>query len=215
VSSDRARTIEVVLFDVGGVLVQLSGIATLLQWMGDGATEEQMWRTWLRSDSVRKFETGRSAAADFAAGVVAEFGLKIPPQEFLASFSGWPTGLYPGTLEMLSLIPKTYRRAMLSNSNVLHWNRMMLDMKLGPAFEHHFSSHLTGRIKPDTEAFAHVTESLRCRPDQVVFLDDNALNVESAQAFGMQAIRVKGAAEARRALVDFGIIDDATLNPNH
>jgi len=69
-------------------------------------------------------------------------------------------------------------------------------MRLGAAFDNHFVSHLTGRIKPDSDAFEHVVDSLGCLPAQVLFLDDNALNVEAAQRFGMHAIRVCGATEA-------------------
>jgi glucose-1-phosphatase len=68
-------------------------------------------------------------------------------------------------------------------------------------------SHITGRIKPDAEAFEHVVESLGCLPDQVLFLDDNILNVHAAQNIGMHAIRVRGAAEAQQMLTDLGIID--------
>jgi FMN phosphatase YigB (HAD superfamily) len=30
------------------------------------------------------------------------------------------------------------------------------------AFDHHFASHLTGKIKPDEEAFQHVLAALGC-----------------------------------------------------
>jgi len=109
--------IRVLLFDVGGVLVQLSGVDTMLEWLGNAVTTDELWRMWLQSESVRKFETGRIDANEFADGVISEFGLAVEPQLFLESFAGWPTGLYPGTLEMLALIPPSYRRALLSNSN--------------------------------------------------------------------------------------------------
>jgi putative hydrolase of the HAD superfamily len=80
-------------------------------------------------------------------------------------------------------------------------------MALGPAFDSHFVSHLTGKIKPDSDAFEHVVDSLGCLPGQVLFFDDNSLNVEAAQRFGMHAIRVLGATEAQRVLTDLGIID--------
>jgi len=200
--------IEVLLFDVGGVLVELSGVETMLEWLGRRVTADELWRMWLQSVPVRQFETGRIDAAEFAAGVIAEFGLPIEPQQFLDAFIGWPTGLYPGTLEMLARIPRTYRRAILSNTNSLHWPRVLGEMRLGAAFENHFVSHLTGRIKPDSDAFEHVVESLGCVPAQVLFLDDNSLNIESAQRFGMHAIRVRGAAETQGVLTELGIIDD-------
>ena len=109
---------------------------------------------------------------------------------------------------MLAQIPSSYQRAVLSNSNALHWTRVVDDLRLGPVFDHQFVSHLTGRIKPDADAFQHVADSLGCRPEHVLFLDDNILNVEAAQRFGMQAIRVQGIVETRRALIERGIIED-------
>src|ERR1700723_1237658 len=166
-------------------------------------------KMWLHSTPVREFERGRMDAAEFAAAVTAEFRLPVQPQEFLDSFTGWVTGLYPGTLEMLAQIPSSYPRALLSNSNALHWTRVVSDLQLGPAFDHHFVSHLTGRIKPDADAFEHVVDSLDCRPEQVLFLDDNTLNVDAAKRFGMQAVRVRGIDETKRALVERGVIDSA------
>jgi putative hydrolase of the HAD superfamily len=198
---------QVLLFDVGGVLVQLSGVKIMLEWMGETATSEEMWHMWLHSTPVREFERGRMGAAEFAAAVTTEFRLPVQPQEFLDSFTGWVTGLYPGTLEMLAQIPSSYQRAVLSNSNVLHWTRVIDDLRLGAAFEHQFVSHLTGRIKPDADAFQGVVESLGCRPKDVLFLDDNILNVEAAKRFGMQAIRVQGIGETRAALIERGIIE--------
>jgi HAD superfamily hydrolase (TIGR01509 family) len=205
-SNGAPEDIRVLLFDVGGVLVQLSGVEVMLGWLGKPVTEEELLRRWLLSASVRQYETGKIDADEFAAGVIAEFGLGVEPQRFLESFIAWPTGLYPGTLEMLARIPRSYQRALLSNSNALHWPRVLDDMRLGAAFDRHFVSHLTGRIKPDPDAFEHVVESLACLPDQVLFLDDNLLNVEAAQRFGMHAIQVRGAAETRGVLTDLGII---------
>jgi glucose-1-phosphatase len=200
------QSLRVILFDVGGVLVELRGVETMLEWLDHSVTEYQFWRQWLESPAVRSFETGKSSPQAFAAGVIAEFGLPVEPQRFIESFTHWPTGLYPDTLGMLAQIPPSLRGALLSNSNSLHWPRMMDEMHLGAAIGNHFSSHLTGYIKPDRDAFAHVVQTLSVAPDQVLFLDDNAPNTEAAQSFGMQALRVRGAAEARKTLLDLGII---------
>ena len=197
---------SVLLFDVGGVLVQLSGVETMLGWMGEKATSDEMWRMWLHSKPVRDFETGRIGAEEFAVAVTAEFASSRQSATIPSIIRGWVTGLYPGTLEMLAQIPSSYQRAVLSNNNALHWARVVDDLRLGSSFDHHFVSHLTGRIKPDADAFQHVVESLDCRPEQVLFFDDNALDVEAARRFGMQAVRVQGIAETRAALIERGII---------
>jgi glucose-1-phosphatase len=200
------KDIAVLLFDVGGVLVQLSGVETMLTWMNRTASSDDLWRMWLQSTAVRRFETGQIDEIEFSNAVTTEFGLAVDPKRFLQSFIGWPTGLYPGTLEMLARIPPSYRRALLSNSNALHWPRVINEMQLGSVFNDRFVSHLTGRIKPDADAFEHVVASLGCAPDEVLFLDDNMINVDAARSFGMHAVRVRGPAEAQSALSALGIL---------
>lgn len=204
---DSARDeIEVILFDVGGVLVEVDGIDAILEWLGHRITAEEVWRIWLASPSARAFETGRIAPEVFAAGMVAELELDIPATAFLEAFVTWPARLYPGTLELLARIPPRYRRAALSNTNVLHWPRVTGELGLGAGFEQCFLSHVTGKIKPDREAFEHAAAELRCPPSRIVFLDDNLVNVEAARAIGMRAVQARGLAEARRALEELEVL---------
>jgi glucose-1-phosphatase len=204
--SKPPNPVRVVLFDVGGVLVQLSGVATVLGWVADRWTPAELWHRWLHSPAVRAFETGRCDATTFAAELVAELDLGVAPALFLESFAGWPTGLYPGAPELIARIPNHVTRALLSNSNSLHWPRVENEFGLGALFEHRFVSHQIGRIKPDRDAFEHVLGSLGCDAGSVFFLDDNLMNVEAAQAVGMQGAVVRGIDEAEHALREMGII---------
>ena len=204
--SPATQPIRVVLFDVGGVLVQLSGVATVLGWVADRWTPAELWQRWLRSPAVRAFETGRCDADTFAADLVAELELGVEPALFLESFAGWPSGLYPGAHELVARIPGHITRALLSNSNALHWDRVIDDFGLGTLFEHRFVSHLTGRIKPDRDAFEHVISSLGCDSASVFFLDDNLMNVAAAHAAGMQGAVARGIDEAEQALRHASVI---------
>lgn len=201
-----AGEIQVVLFDIGGVLVELGGVSTMQRWLGPGVTVEEMWRRWLCSDVVRRFESGRATPEEFSARIIHDMSLPVSPEEFLHAFTNWPQGLYPGTLDMLRGIPGSFTRATLSNTNALHWTRMMQDFELEQAFHHHFASHLTGLLKPDAEVFAHIARTLGCPPQAIFFLDDNILNVDAARNAGFRSVRVQGAAEARAALLEAGII---------
>jgi HAD superfamily hydrolase (TIGR01509 family) len=169
-------------------------------------TPAELWRAWLHSPAVRAFETGRCDADTFATELVAELELGVEPALFLESFAGWPTGLYPGAPELIARIPAHVTRALLSNSNALHWPRVEDEFGLGALFEHRFVSHLTGRIKPDRDAFEHVISTLGCDAASVFFLDDNLMNVEAAHAAGMQGAVVSGIDEAEQALRRAGVI---------
>jgi putative hydrolase of the HAD superfamily len=201
-----ANRIQVVLFDLGGVLIELTGVPTMLTWAKDAGTTERLWAQWLTSSAVRAFETGRIDPSDFAQQLIEEMALPVQPEAFIEAFTFWPKGLFPGAIALIDRIPSHYTRAALSNSNALHWPRILHDMGLDRVFEHMFASHLIGKLKPDPDVFEHVMEQLDCEPSAVLFMDDNRLNVEAAQAFGMQAVEVAGLQAAERALVAFQII---------
>ena len=201
-------TIRVVLFDIGGVLVEPSGVATMLAWMRNRVLEEELWRMWFTSSCVRAFETGRLSPEEFADQVIAEFGLPVARDGFLDEMTRWSATLFPGAVELIERIPQQYVRATLSNTNEIHWKYLMRNEGFTRAFQHHFASHLIGKIKPDVEAFQHVTDALRCEPHEVIFLDDNAANVIAARSIGMQGVRVRGIPEAKRALVTSGVLED-------
>ncbi len=201
--------IAVVLFDVGGVLVRLGGVRPMLEWLGYRMPTEDLWRTWLHSPSVRAFETGKIAGEEFARQLIDELRIQVDAGTFLDSFSGWPSDVYPGALELLDRIPPHYVRAVLSNSNAVHWPRVTEELGLGGIFDHYFVSHLTGRIKPDAEAFEHVLDTVGCRAAEVLFLDDNLLNVEAARRVGLEAFVVQGPDEAQRVLQQFGVVSSS------
>ena len=198
--------IRVVLFDLGGVLVELGGVSTVISWMANPVIPEELFRMWLTSPAVRAFETGRIDPDLFADQLIAEMSLRVDREALLRELTGWPTGTFPGALELLARIPRRYMRATLSNTNALHWPQVMGRMKLEKAFDHHFASHLTGKIKPDEEAFRHVTAAPDCATDEVLFLDDNRLNIDAAKKCGIRAVQVKGVPAAERALLDFGVL---------
>lgn len=201
-----ADNIQVVLFDLGGVLVELRGVPTMLAWLGNRVSLEELWALWLASPVVRRFETGRATPAEFAEQIIREMSLPVAPTEFESIFQSWLVGLLPGALDLVRSVPSRFTRATLSNNSELHWRRLMTEFGLENAFHHHFASHLTGKIKPDREAYQNVLDTVGCSAGSVLFLDDSKLNVDAARQIGMHARQVRGPAEAREALVEAGIL---------
>jgi len=179
--------IRCVLFDVGGVLVELGGIEAMLAWTHDRTDADGLWRAWLGSEAVRAFERGRIDIDTFARRVVDEFALTVDAATFLEGFSLWPKGPLPGAHDLLQRVRPGVIRATLSNSNAAHWPRVMTEMDFERHFDHHFASHLIDRIKPDADAFEYVAERLGVATREILFVDDNRINVDAARAVGLQA----------------------------
>ncbi len=203
----KPARIDVILFDLGGVLIELAGVEKMLEWSPDLRTPEELWRRWLRSDAVRRFETGATRRDLFAREIVAEFGVPVSEDEFLEAFTWWPRAVFPGAHALLASLRDRYRLASVSNTNEIHWQRFSEQWRLDEAFHRNFPSHLVGKLKPDADYFAHVVEAMGVPAERVLFVDDNVINVEAAAALGIAAHRVVGVDGARATLRDLRLLD--------
>lgn len=196
---------EVVLFDVGGVLVQLGGVDHFGQMIGEG-DEAEIWRRWLHSPWVRRYERGRCTRHEFALGMVEENGLALSPEEFLEAFLGWPLGLLSGAEALVRELRDDVHTSCLSNSNEAHWHEQRDAHVLKSLFPDPYLSFELDLIKPDREMFEHVVESLDCPASSILFFDDNIINVDGARAVGIDAVCLTGVAPAREVLAARGLL---------
>jgi HAD superfamily hydrolase (TIGR01509 family) len=200
-----AEPVDLVLFDLGGVLIELSGVGTMLELTGI-ESEEELWRRWLACRWVRRFESGGCSAAEFAAGMVADWQLQLSPAAFLEAFRGWPAGPLPGAVELVTQTRASVATGCFSNTNALHWHGHMAAWPLTDLFDHRFLSFELGLLKPDVAAFAQVASLLEVPAGRVLFLDDNAVNVAGAVAAGFQAARAAGVGQARQRLAEATVL---------
>jgi putative hydrolase of the HAD superfamily len=198
-------TVEIVLFDLGGVLVELRGVAEM-RALTTLATDDELWQRWLTCRWVRSFESGGCTAAEFAQGVVDDWALSITAEAYLARFRAWPTGPLPGAEALVAEVGRRVRVGCFSNTNALHYYEFR-HWPLVASFDDRFLSFDLGVLKPDREAFDRVAGVLPAPRDRVLFLDDNELNVQGALEAGFAARRVRGVEGARAALVAAGVLD--------
>ena len=114
--------IEIVLFDLGGVLVELGGMGDMAHFANE-PSEDEIWRRWLSCPWVRSFERGHCDAETFARGMVESWSMPVAPEAFLEAFTAWPRGLLPGARQLVHDVRGQRRISCLSNSNALHTER--------------------------------------------------------------------------------------------
>ena len=197
---------DVVLFDLGGVLIDVGGVEPMRALSGIASVDE-LWHRWLTCQWVQSFERGACPPEDFAAGVVADWGLALTPEAYLAAFRGWTGAPFPGAPELVAETRRAVPVGCLSNTNSLHWEDDFAHWPMLAGFDHRFLSFQIGLVKPDPQLFAHVIDALGLPPERVLFLDDNRLNVDAATAAGICARRAQGVVEARSRLVELGVLD--------
>jgi glucose-1-phosphatase len=202
-------TVDVVLFDLGGVLVDFAGFGSMAEVAAIDSHDEVLHR-WITSPWVRAFERGACRPEEFAAGMVDEWRLPLTEAEFIAAFRGWLGDMLPGAADLVEQTRQRVRTGYLSNCNAIHSE---LHADLYPALrELDFAlvSHELGMVKPDRELFDRVAQLVDAPAERVLLLDDNPANVDGARTAGFQAVRTLGVADARRALEGAGVLSTTT-----
>ncbi|TDO98705.1 HAD family hydrolase [Marinomonas balearica] len=200
------RQIKVVLFDLGNVLVDLGDKSEIARFLNTDDALEVIWRKWLESEAVAKFDSGKIGLNDFVEQLMGEVGYTGDNNAFKEAFVAWPKGLFDGALELVNSIPDHLHKAVLSNTNAAHWGRLMDEMGLSGQFNSYFASHQMGKVKPDPASFQYVLSALNVMPDEILFMDDNKLNVDAANEIGIKSFLVRGVEEARDCLKQNGIL---------
>ncbi len=199
-------TPKLLLFDLGGVLIEYTGTQELLKLMSESYTRETLHDLWLQTDVWFKFEMGQVTPEEFAEVMCRDWHLTCGEAQFLAHFESWTVGLYPGAAELMAEIKPRYRLAALSNSNATHWRRNNEVLGVSALFERAFSSHELGLRKPDRAIYEHALRELEVSAAETVFFDDLADNIEAARSLGMTAYQVRGVEGVKAALVENGLL---------
>ncbi|MEN6316762.1 MAG: HAD-IA family hydrolase [Clostridiaceae bacterium] len=206
VKPSRYKDIEILLFDLGGVLVEFRGIPKMQAWMNNRADMDEIYRMWLFSPSVRKFESGKMKSDEFAEAIIKEFGFNVNSEQFILEYPDFISGFYNGVKELLEELGRKYKVACLSNTNEIHWDKMCRDDCIESIIPVTFPSYKTGYMKPEKEAYIHAIRELNCEPGRILFFDDNRINVDAALESGMKAICVRGFDVLKLRLEEIGII---------
>lgn len=75
----------------------------------------------------------------------------------------------------------------LSDTNSIHFEAHQ-EQETVKDFHKVFTSFQIGSIKRDVNTFKKVIDNLSLKPEETLFIDDNAKNIEVAKSIGMQAI---------------------------
>ena len=151
------------------------------------------------------YDEGKLTGLDFWQKLIGDAGLELPPGAD-AELSLWDARMWttvnPAMLAwQLELKQRGFLTAILSNmgDNVLENMQRTFDWL--PRFDVLVWSYQLRMVKPDPAIYRHVLKELGTQPEETLFLDDRAVNVEAAQALGMQAILFSTVDQLRRDLV--------------
>lgn len=195
------KKIELLLFDLGGVLVDFTGVKDIVPHLSRTASESEIRERWSRCQHTQAFHLGKISPDEFGERFVRDWEINLIPQDFLREYQTWSKCLFPGAKELLIALRSRYRVAALSNSNALHWERNSNDLGVTQLFEVAISSHQIGLCKPDPAIYEAALKQLRVSPGSIMFFDDLQANDAAASALGIHAYQVDGVEAVRKCLM--------------
>ncbi len=174
--------------------------------------------TSARLDSVywanrHAYDEGKLTGSAFWEKIVREAGLDLGPSA-IEELNLWDARMWTTQNDaMLAWQQQLKQRgiltAILSNmgDNVLA--NMKREFDWLSRFDVLVWSYQLGMAKPDPAIYRYVLKELGTRPEETLFIDDKPLNVESADALGMQALVFTTVERLRANLIAQGL--DAAL----
>lgn len=189
--------IKNILFDLGGVILDINVQATLKRFYELGFPAELMqYPHSMTTDLFFKYETGKIDTDRFRNEIRKKTGIQISDEAFDEAWNAMLVRVPEERTALLKVLANRYQLYMLSNTSELHvpvFEKMYQEagsISMHDAFTKIYYSFEIGYHKPDPEAWEYVIKDSGIRPGETLFIDDNIHNIKASQELGFQAIHI-------------------------
>lgn len=183
--------IKNIIFDFGGILVNLDKEATLKAFRSLGYDADAYIGTYMQKGPFAPLESGLITEEDFVAEVQKQASGEVPAADHICqAWNEMLTGIPESRLRRLIGLKARYRLFMLSNTNIIHWKYSKPFFALDGRnpedyFEKIYLSYECHLVKPDKAFFQKVLDDNALIPDETLFIDDSAENCRVAAELGI------------------------------
>ena len=210
--------IKNIIFDLGGVILDIDENIVYKELEKMGINTLELARSKEFMDIMSKFDTGIYTAPTFRKKTKALLGLeKMTDQKFDAIWNSMLLDIPRERIEAIEKVKKRYKIFLMSNSNVIHYDLYVRDLQL--RFGYHefdelfnksyfsFAEHLE---KPDPRFFELILDHEGLLPEETLFIDDTAANIEVAKSLGIKTYHISRE-ELVRNLFENGVLKEGVV----
>lgn len=192
-------SIKNLIFDLGGVILDLSVDHTLDAFADlSKIPKEKVKELFISSPGFEDYEKGSLDDQAFREFIRETYSVSTSDEAIDTCWNAMLLGIPLLKLDLLTKLQNEFQVYLLSNTNGIHLhhiNEVMLPKIAGAKvldayFHKAYYSHLMCKRKPDADIFEQVIEENHLAPEQTLFLDDNAMNIEGAKSVGIKTIHV-------------------------
>ncbi len=198
--------IKAVIFDFGGVLLRTEDHTGRRRWEQKlGLAEWESEQIVFNSEMGHQAQHGEITVEELWAWV-GDY-LDLSPAELAAFRRDFWSGdvLDVALVELIRGLRPSHQTAMISNAYNDLRHVLTHEFGIADAFDLIVVSAEEGIMKPDPRIFEITLQRLGRQPEETVFIDDFAHNVEGARAVGMHAIHFTPETDLRAELTALGV----------
>lgn len=187
--------IKAIVFDMGGVLVDLDMQACIRAFKERAGFSdiEDILDCCHQKGIIASLEGGDFTEEEFIEAALGHCRPGTTAEDVRECFCALLPGLPQYKADLLNELKRDYDLYILSNNNpitVRHSGRLFAaaGAPYESTFKHLFISCDLKLLKPGAAIFRHVIDSIGCRPEEILFIDDSHLNVDAAAALGIRSV---------------------------
>lgn len=192
--------IKVIVFDLGNVILpfDLSICCNRLARVS-GFAPEEIYDIGLGNELIHNYEEGRLSSQEFYEAVCLRLKTKITYYDFCQMWNE----IFIENEDVSALIrslKENYRLLLLSNTNELHFNFARKTFSVLEEFEDYILSFRLGYAKPNPLIFQEAIRRANCKPEEIIYTDDIADYVTTAENLGIQGIHFRSSKQLKEDL---------------
>ncbi|MDJ0833233.1 MAG: HAD family phosphatase [Gammaproteobacteria bacterium] len=204
----EADTVDGLLFDLGGVILNIDFERALEKWQAWTRLPIQTLRDRLIMDEAyRQHERGEITPTQYFDHLRSLLELNADDAQIEQGWNAIFIGEVGETVDYIAAAAASLPCFLLSNSNPVHQRFWMREyhQALQP-FKQVFVSSEIGSRKPEPAAFAYIAQATGIALNAMLLFDDTEENIHGAEALGMPAVHVTSHGDVKKALVELGLL---------
>lgn len=186
--------IKAIVFDIGGVLVDLNYNQALQSFRTKAGFEniEEFLDPWRQRGFFSDMEEGKLSEEEFTEECLKHCRPGTRPEVLEECLNDFIVGMNPRKAQIIKALYGKYELGLLSNNNPISMRcceRLMQNngIPMKQYFRKRFISSDMKMVKPEADIYLAAIAELGCRPEEILFVDDSQKNVDAALSLGINA----------------------------
>ena len=198
-------------FDYGKVIINLDFDLTRIAFEKEGVKNfNSLFTEFSQHPFFHLFDCGLISEEEFRMHLRTATGLELSDAVIDKCWNAMLMDIPLHRMKFLDELKKSYNTFLLSNTNSIHLNFISSYLQkefqlkdIGEKFNKAYYSCRVGMRKPDEKIYQLVLQENNLVAEETLFLDDSAVNVETAEQLGINVILMMPGDEIENKIKDF------------